>query len=164
MNNQKIILPVKEISATLQHSCERLFHPHKLPLPSDKDCYKLVRALVEDALTSLMNWCPASEAGEDMLEDIFPWYLSGKSGQKVRVIDEHSGRLRDVVAVPGDRFSEMFFHEIYDPVSVRVAELLSKLINGNTWDIWTVIPCGGDILIENSGDYRIYEFEVQSTE
>lgn len=137
--SKTIIIPTQEIVELLQLHNRELFEKHKLRMPEEEEWQALVMAAIEDIIVSKSSYCKHKTTFlVDKLKTLLPWYEEG------------------------DEFSDWWYTNIFDPIDIRLLYLINNLVPEISWDVWSVLEYGRDLKLENSGDYRVLEWEKKT--
>jgi hypothetical protein len=133
---QKILLPLREIVELTYLTNERVFVNYTNTVPPKRtELMNIITAAVEDYIGD-KSIRPTKYVStlKDVMQENLPWFEEG------------------------DKFSDWWYAEIWDPIDLRLMEIISEAIPHKTWDVWSVERRGSDLILTNFGDFRILEW------
>lgn len=114
--------------------------------------------MFEDSVNTLMLWLNDTTFFHSRLSLIYDWYASG---EKSRVSDEQG---LDMTAeewtanVRSARMSDDYYVTVYDPIWLRITQMIEQHIPGETYTMWTVGRAGDFAILISGDDYRLVQW------
>lgn len=142
------VYTLRDMIKKLMALTESFYIRHKMktkPL-SPSEALAFCHALLEDAVTNRLLWCPAANSlFEKLVKETFPWY---KTPDENNHADEN------------DYLSDNFLTSVIDKIDMDVARIVNELIPARSWKVWSLkIDRLGNAIFMEGEDWRAQEYE-----
>ncbi len=149
-----IVIPVNDLAMTLSGFFDRYRMSHRnslLPLKiSLEDNRKIIKALIEEAVTSRLRWVAEPVDSGSVIAEVIPGYVP----EAIRV-QTQSGQLEFAHC----ERSLSIERAVLSPVWFKIEEIIGKVMPDRCWHMWTTSAFGYNVVLEQGIDFRIYEWE-----
>lgn len=142
------IFPSANLAKDLHDKTNIEIEPYQLRQLSFKGALEIVNAIVEEELTSKLNWTYRKRVTENVIGKHLDWWVD--TNQPIMRKEQNA------------HFSDYFFNLIIDPLFDRISMMLLESLGvegKNLWCLWHTHPLNNDLVIERGEDYRLVDYE-----